>query len=187
MKLIIFEGQDRCGKDSHIQFLSKKLKSYTIRHWSFPQGNTPEEQTAWQKRTFNEEFHLHSFLQHHFSANDHVLIWNRSHIGEFVYGTLYRNSDPQSWVPQLETLYGFSQNPEIYLIYFTADPEFLSQKDDGKSYDQSVEKKSKEGELFAEAIQQSTIQKKLIIKVNNENNYRDFDSIYGEIHSLIGI
>lgn len=187
MKLIIFEAQDRCGKDSHIQFLVKRLKNYTVRHWSFPQGTTPAEQTAWQKLSFNEEFHLHSFLRHHFSADDHVLIWNRSHIGELVYGTLYRDSNPQSWVPQLETLYGFAQNPEIYLIHFTADPEFLSQNDDGKSYDQSVEKKAREAELFTEAIQQSTIQNKLTIKINNGNIYKDFDSIASEIGSFIGI
>jgi polyphosphate kinase 2 (PPK2 family) len=187
MKLIIFEAQDRCGKDSHIQELIKGLKNYTVRHWSFPEGNTPEEMTTWQKRSFNEEFSHYSSLRHQFSNDNHVLVWNRSHIGEMVYGTIYRNSNPQSWVPQLETLYGFGQDSQIYLIHLVADVDFLVSQDDGNSYSNEIEKKSEEAEKFNEAIQQSSIQNKITIKINNGKDYRDFNAISNEIRNFIGI
>lgn len=187
MKTIIFEAQDRCGKDSYIKALTSNLQNYTVRHWSFPQGTTDFARTVWQKRTFQEEFSHWSTLRHQFSNSNHILFWNRSHLGEFVYGTLYRDSNPESWVPQLETLYGFAQDSEIYLIQLVADAGFLSLHDDGNSYAENPEQRALEAELFHKAIQQSTIQNKLTIKINNGNDYRDFTSIENEIKEFVGI
>lgn len=183
MKLIIFEGMDRCGKDSLIEDLSTHLSNYTIRHWSFPKGETNDAKTTWQKNSFIDEFSHYVFLKSRFPG--HILFWNRAHLGELVYGTIYRDSQPWSWVPMMEINYGMSNDPDIYLIHLTADAEFIAKQDDGKSYSDTVENKQKEIEAFQKAVDHSKIINKLTIKVNNGDTYRDFHSIADEIRSFV--
>lgn len=184
MKLIIFEGCDQLGKDSLIEELSAQLRNYTIRHWSFPEGKTNDEKTAWQYASFNNEFSHYTFLKSKFPQ--HVLFWNRSHLGELVYGTLYRDSIPKQWVPLLENTYDMNNDLDVYLIHLTADAEFIARKDDGHSYSASVESKQKEIITFQNAIDNSKITNKLTIKVNDGNNYRDLQTISQEIRGFIG-
>lgn len=185
MKLIIFEATDRCGKDTYIAELTKGLRNYTIRHWSFPQGSTNDEKTNWQKHSFHDEFSQYVFLSARFP--DHTLFWNRAHLGELVYGSIYRDSQPHTWVPNLEYQYGMVNDPNVYLIHLTADPEFVAAKDDGKSYSDKIEKKTEEVKAFTKAVEKSDIKNKLTIKVNNGENYRDLQEITQQIRSFVGL
>lgn len=185
MKLIIFEGPDRVGKDSYIAELSSHVSNYTIRHWSFPQGLDNDDKTDWQKKTFLEEFvhYAHAQIQ----LRNHTFFWNRAHLGELVYGKIYRDSNPDAWVLQMEETFGFDTNPDIYLIHLTADPEFLVKQDDGKSYSGELEKKKKEAEAFEKAVADSKIINKLTVKVNTNQDYNDFNEIKKQIRSFVGI
>lgn len=185
MKLIIFEATDRCGKDTYIAELIKGLRNYTIRHWSFPQGDTNDEKTNWQKNSFHDEFSHYVFLSARFP--DHTLFWNRAHLGELVYGSIYRDSQPHTWVPNLEYQYGMVNDPNVFLVHLTADPEFVAAKDDGKSYSDKIEKKTEEIEAFLKAVEASDIKNKIIIKVNNGENYRDQQEITQQIRSFVGL
>lgn len=185
MKLIILEGTDRCGKDSLISKLSSNLSNYTIKHWSYPKGKTDEETTAWQKNTFNDEFGLYVFLQSRFP--EHTLFWNRSHLGEYVYGSLYRKSNPENWVTHLEPNYGMDGDPNVYLIHLTGDAKFIAKNDDGKSYSSTLKNKEKEIKAFHSAVDNSKILNKLTIKINDGDNYRDITEITEEIWRFIGI
>lgn len=184
MKTIILEGTDQLGKDTYIEELSSCLRNYTIRHWSFPQGETNDEKTAWQKSSFHDEFSHYVYLNSRFP--NHTLFWNRAHLGELVYGTVYRDSDPLSWVPQLESDYGMIHDSEVYLIHLTADPEFVVAKDDGLSYSDKLEKKSEEIQAFITAVNDSKIINKKIIKINDGRNYRSQSEVLEEIRSFIG-
>lgn len=184
MKLIIFEGTDRVGKDTYIKELSSGLRNYTIRHWSFPQGESNDEKTAWQQSSFHDEFSHYLILNARFPS--HTLFWNRAHIGELVYGTVYRDSNPLSWVPALESDYGMLNDTEVYLVHLTADPEFVVAKDDGLSYSDKLEKKAEEIQAFTTAVNNSKIINKLTIKINDERNYRPQSEILKEIRSFIG-
>ena len=185
MKCIIFEGADRLGKDSHIAELTSGLRNYTIRHWAFPQGQDNNEKTEWQKKTFLEEFthYAKSYLE----LRNHTFFWNRSHIGEFVYGTIYRDSAPETWVPDLEESFAFDINLDVYLIHLTADPEFLVKQDDGQSYSNQLEKKREEIAAFEAAVNSSKIINKLTIKVNNNDQYNDFQELSQQIRSFVGL
>lgn len=185
MKTIILEGSDRLGKDTYIKELSSGLSNYTIRHWSFPQGETNDEKTAWQIASFHDEFSLYMIFHSRFPQ--HTLFWNRGHLGELVYGTVYRDSNPQSWVPQLETDYGMTLDSEVYLVHLTADPEFVVAKDDGLSYSDKLEKKSEEIQAFITAVDNSKIINKLTIKINNGRNYRSQSEVLEEIRSFVGL
>jgi thymidylate kinase len=183
MKLIIFEGLDRCGKDSHIAELTKNLRNYSVRHWSFPKGDTNEEKTSYQKQSFFEEFSHYIFLRERMP--NQVLFWNRAHLGELVWGSLYRNSDPQEWVLRMEPKFGIDHDNEVFLIYLKADPEFIVTQDDGNSYSADVEKKRSEIEAFDRAVENSKIKNKLIIKVNEGDQYRSFEELSNQIRSFV--
>jgi hypothetical protein len=115
------------------------------------------------------------------------MIWNRAHLGEFVYGTIYRDSKPETWVWDLEEKHYFDMSPDVYMILLYADPEFVAAKDDGKSYSAKLEDKTKEIDAFLKAFDQSIINKKLKIKVNEDrHSYKNHDTIYEEVKKFIG-
>ena len=166
MKLLIIEGTDRCGKDTLINSLSELHLNSKMVHWSYPQGQTNEEKTDYQKKSFNRFMDEFSFLDT--SKQHDLLIWNRSHIGECVYGPLYRNSDPE-WIYELEKEYLLKEN--VYLVYLYGDAEFLLKNDDGESFTTDINKKKLEAELFENAVDKSLITNKIKIKVNKGNEY----------------
>ena len=86
MKLIIVEGTDRTGKDTLVNRLMQDHRHVIKRHWGFPKGATNEEKTNYQKKSFLKEFKLYEML-HINGPDEMIMIWNRAHIGEFVYGT----------------------------------------------------------------------------------------------------
>lgn len=182
--LIIVEGTDRTGKDSLVQGLYGHIagKSVMIRHWGFPLGKTNEEKTSYQKDTFRKDFERYNTLKN----DDNIsVIWNRSHIGELVYGPMYRGSNPGPWVYGLETEFKFDQSEDIFLIYLYGDPQFLIKVDDGKSFTNEIVKKVEELRRFEEAIAQSTIQNKLILKVNQDDQYIDKNELLKRAISFI--
>ena len=181
-KLIIIEGQDRSGKDTLIQNLQLKYPSSRTAHWGYPSGKTNDEKTEWQKSSFKSEFEKWK-LSKELNVLDYV-IWNRSHIGEYVYGTLYRNSQPNSWVPALEDEY-LKNDPNVYLILLNANPEFTLSQDDGNSYSINIDDKLLESQIFISAIDKSVVQKKKSIFVHDENGYFSTDYILHQVIKFI--
>lgn len=188
MKLLIFEGLDRCGKDTIINHIAADYPHLIRVHWGYPKGETNEDKTEYQVKAFNAEMAVQGNLRHIYGANyfeDGIYIWNRSHIGEYVYGPMYRESNPESWIPQLESSY-FKNDEDVYLIYLYADVDFILKQDDGKSFTTDRKKKQKEMRLFNEAVDKSCIKNKLKIKVNDGNEYIPIDTICQIIKDAIG-
>jgi thymidylate kinase len=186
MKLIIVEGCDNLGKDEICDWLSTKADSYTYRHWGFPEGETNSEKIRYQQYSFKKEFDMYNTLQKdlYFSNPNEMVIWNRSHLGEIVYGTLYRDYDPETWVYNMESLYSFDAK-EIYLILLEGDPEFVVKNDDGESFSNDIIQKKTEIALFNKAFNNSIIQNKIKVKVNEGNEFRNRADIRKEIDSFI--
>ncbi len=108
------------------------------------------------------------------------MIWNRSHLGEYVYSQMFRGGNPQFIKEKLidyEIGWLTYNDLDTYLITLTADPKFFHSKEDGHSFSQKLEDKTKELELFKEAHEFSMIDHKLLVKVD-----QPFD-ITGEIGS----
>lgn len=181
MKLVIVEGTDRTGKDTLIEGLAKFFTdqdiALMIKHWGFPVGRTNEEKTAYQKENFRSEFKRFNSLR---DSDDMAVIWNRAHLGEMVYGPLYRQSDPKCWIIALEEEFRFDKDSEIFLIYLKADPEFLVSQDDGKSFSNELVNKQMELRMFREAFESSKIMNKLMIKVNEKDEYIEPERILDE-------
>ena len=182
MKLLIIEGLDRCGKDTLANDLMKEYPNSKMVHWGYPQGETNEEKTDYQKMSFGFFMREFSFLNSRGQLD--LLIWNRSHIGECVYGPLYRESDPV-WIYDLEKEFLLDEN--VYLVYLNGDIEFLLKNDDGESFTTDINKKNHEANLFENAVDKSLIKNKLKIKVNNGNEYINQSGISGAVRNFIGI
>ena len=182
MKLLIIEGTDRTGKDTLIKDLMAKYPNSEMVHWGYPIGDTNDEKTEYQKMSFGYLMRWFKFKKT--MSNLDLLIWNRSHIGEYVYGTIYRDSYPQLWIPELEEEF-LKDDENVYLILLQADAEFIVSQDDGKSYSDKIEDKTKEINTFLSAFEKSQINKKIKIKVNEHDSYRNHDNIYEEVQKFI--
>jgi thymidylate kinase len=94
------------------------------------------------------------------------LIFDRSHIGEYVYGPLYRNYSGD-YIFDIEKLY--VNKPffkDIFLFIFVDSPENLIKREDGLSFSTEMEMKIKEIQLFKEYHSKSNIMHKYLINVD---------------------
>ena len=156
MKLLVLEGPDRCGKNTLIKNLTSQAENYVVRHFGAAKGDSDYEKRDFQFQFFKKEFTL-AALRPRFAMADKdrypndIWIWNRAHLGEFVYGKLYRQTNPENWVMQMETLFGMDIDPSIYLLMLKAPAEFLCKNDDGLSFTNEVKKKEEELLNFQQA------------------------------------
>jgi thymidylate kinase len=181
-KLIIIEGCDRVGKDTLVAGLQSRYEKTEMIHWGYPLGDTNEEKTEFQK----EDFKLNMMkwrVEKCWDTSD-LVIWNRSHLGEYVYGTMYRDSYPDTWVPQLEERF-LSDEESAYLILLVADPEFIAAQDDGKSYSACIDDKRQEVELFVKAFHHSKIQNKKFMMVHDDKGYYAPETILENVIKFI--
>jgi len=212
MKLIILEGQDGLGKNTLIKGICEHFHydNVTIRHFSKPPKElTTQEAIDFQFKCFTNEAKLVHEIKEKFSYTryryfDNVIIWNRSHLGEFVHGQLFRNEDPKEIKDKLlffENLYFSSYEQkmiQICLITMIAEPEFTLSKEDGQSFSKNLEEKKKELELFQEAHEFSTIKNKYFLKVDKVSElptgtewikkdveFRDKQEILNEVLTII--
>jgi thymidylate kinase len=199
MKLLIIEGPDRTGKDTLIKNISEEYPFRVYSHFGFPKGETLKEKHQYQMESFNREFNLQHAIRNEWhdlqvgglflgQDSNHnpkgIYIWNRSHIGECVYGPMYRSSKPD-WIYQMEEAY-LADDYEVCLVYLYADPEFLVKNDDGKSHSADLTSKEAEIALFHQAVDKSCIKNKVKIKVNDGNHYTDAGSILSIVKRAIG-
>ena len=197
MKLIICEGGDNLGKSTLIEGLCKYLKYDTvmIRHFGKPpKGMSPAETLDFQFKCFdNEARFLHKAAQlftfTRFNYYPNTFIWNRSHIGEYVYGQMFRGSEQKEILNKLLTwedqVLKWYRGIEIYLITHDADPEFFLKNEDGDSYAKTLEDKTKELKLFKEIHELSHIKNKLLIKVDENGKWRPREDVLNEVLKFI--
>jgi len=180
MKHLVLEGCDRSGKDTLIKNLTNRFSNVVIRHFRSPKGESNLQKKEYQIMSFEIEYLI---LQDLKLMEFDLCIWNRSHIGEGVYAPLYRDSNAD-WVFQQEQLYLTDIN-DTYLLLLTASPEFLSTRDDGKSFSSTVEAREKELELFRESCKKSSIKNFLEFQVDKDGEYLTEDFITNKIYEFI--
>lgn len=181
-KLVIIEGCDRVGKDTLVASLQAAWPGSKSLHWGYPVGENNEAQTAYQQASFTQN--MQDWHTDKAANTGGLCIWNRSHIGEYVYGTMYRDSCPENWIPPLENRF-LTDDEDAYLILLTADPVFIAQQDDGQSYSARQEDKRKELSLFLSAFQRSSIANKKLIQVHDEHGYYAPELIHQHVINFI--
>lgn len=148
--LIIFEGQDRVGKDTQIKLLIKYINNYEYIHFKKPSSKI----NAIRDIIIN--------IKKIQENPNKIWIWNRSHISDYIYGKIYRkyNSD---YIFDVEKKYKkIFEN--AYLIFLFCDIKTLLEREDGQSPSGKEINKYKELNRYYSAIEKSIIQNKLKIK-----------------------
>jgi hypothetical protein len=133
---------------------------------------TSQEVLNFQFKCFKKEYDLYRYL-YEFEIYDkynyypETVIWNRSHLGEYVYSQMFRGGKPEMLKNMLLEYERRFISFEVYLITLTADPEFFnSRESDGHELSKTIEEKTKELELFKEAHKFSIIANKHLLKVD---------------------
>ena len=173
----ILEGIDRTGKSSLVAGIQNARGYHATLHFSKPialncYGGSLLE---YQVRSFRTMF---SILR---DAKYSNFIFDRGHLGEAVYGPLYRQTDGD-YVFELEKAFDMHQNHSTRLILLTED--FSISKhfvDDGESFD--ITKREQEQEMFIAAFERSTISDKRIVCVTDSalGGFKPKDVILQEV------
>jgi thymidylate kinase len=192
MKLLIVEGLDRVGKNTLLANLSSNFENFCVRHFtSPPKGLSEREAERFQQKAFHREFQLYNKVSewdsHSELSMSSLWTWNRSHLGEAVYGKIYRNYDATPWIIDLERFFSFDIKPEIYLLLLTASPDFIVKRDDGKSFTTDHDKKNKEIQSFVDVYNASLVQHKLHIRVDDGENYLSAERIHKNVLEFLEI
>lgn len=196
MKHIIIEGGDNLGKSLLIEGLSKHFNydNVNIRHFGkpprvFPENISPLE---FQAKCFLKEAHLVEYTRQleedEYCYYENIIIWNRAHLGEYVYGQMFREQDPKElkdYLHNFEIRNLIHKSDETFLILLTADPEFFLKQEDGNSFSKDLKEKKRELQLFDEIFEESLIDNKLKIKVNDGKEYVSKDHIFNSVLELI--
>ncbi len=186
MKIII-EGIDRLGKDTLIDGLINSLGYHHCIHYSYPKNTKyyveslkdrdedTKDSTFWyQHDSFMQGFKL--------LEQDTNVIFNRFHLGEYVYSSRYRNYDG-SYVFGLEKMFSKSLAKTFLFLLYTPNVHIL--KDDGKSHDYS--KREEEQNDFLKGFDLSAIINKHKINVYDSfgDHYKPKSVILNEVLAKI--
>jgi len=193
MKHIIIEGGDSLGKNMLLEKLCDyfNYNNIIIRHFDKPPKNlTPKETLQFQFEVFYKEMLFADYINENIDSDEwgyheNILIWNRSHLGEYVYSQMFRGISKKDVANKLKLLEERNLSNNRFLITLTAGSKFFLAQEDGESFSQNLEQKTRELQLFKEAHALSLISNKKLIKVNKGNNYRDKDEIFNEVLNFI--
>jgi len=193
MKHIVIEGGDRLGKDTLVKNLCNyfNYNNLTIRHFDKPpKGMSPKETLDFQFEVFYKEMLFAEHIKDNMDRDklgyhENILIWNRSHLGEYVYSQMFRGIRKKDIKTRLRTLEERTVNNTMSLITLSASPKFFLSQEDGNSFSQNLEEKERELNLFKEVHWLSLIVKKRIIQVNIGKEYREKEAILEEVLQTI--
>jgi thymidylate kinase len=178
--LILFEGQDRVGKDTQITLVKKLMypeRMFQVLHYSKVPFDTNKENMVYSLKLYYDMFRL-------FYKNEYNFIANRSHIGEMVYGPLFRHYDG-TYVLEVEKR--FKDNPKwdnVVLVTLINDPEILIKREDGSSLSGGkLNIMKKEHDLFKEAHEASLIKNKILIECKEDSP----EKIHGTIANFLSV
>jgi len=180
MKLIIIEGPDNCGKDSLIKKIEEQFLTCTIIHYTKPDN----------KYIQNTIFRGYAYAIVNKVYDTDVIILNRSHYGEYVYGCLYRgiyDKDALDIINEIDNIYMKHNINTYYIQLLSSSEKLLLKNDDNKSLSKgNIDAIGAEIRRFKDIFDHSKLNKKLIY-VNDGDKFRDINEIHNEALKFIGI
>ena len=165
---ILLEGIDGIGKSSLSKELAKGFNIPCIKHLGKPKSIK-------RYKGCKIKYQLEVFRRfNRIMLSDIDIVYDRAHLGEFVYGPLYRGK-PCCTLRKIEN---GTRTKDIALILLVTD-NFEMLRDDGENFNSNNQKI--EQEMFKNAFHESRIKDKIMIQVNEGNNFRNRDDIIKEV------
>ena len=110
-----------------------------------------------------------------------IIIMNRAWYGEYVYGCLYRertDDEVKQMINDIEYFFDDKNTDACYIQLLCDSTKLLMKNDDGNSISKGNENKiNLERERFLDIFETSMLKKKLI-KVNDNDEFRDKEEIF---------
>jgi hypothetical protein len=195
MKHIIICGGDQLGKSSLIEGLLKHYNydNVTVRHFSKPQKTTKEydDPLKFQLTCFEKEGNLLETIRQmeedEYVYYENIVLWNRSHYGEYVYGQMFRGLNPleiETYISNFDERFLLC-NDDTFFVLLTADPLFFFKQEDGKSLSNNVKQKTKEIQLFDTVFNKSSIRNKIKIKVNDGQSFVPKQDVLNQVLNFL--
>jgi thymidylate kinase len=158
MSAIIVEGTDKCGKSTCIAHLTSRM-GYRSMHFGKPMGSNAQERAHFQWGDFQRAFAFMAALQ----GQPVRICMDRAHLGELVYGPLYRSHSgvDLGYIHELESSAPFDNVLLILLEH--GDLDVLRSRDDGLGF--NINRLADERELFRAAFAASRLKHKVKIDV----------------------
>ena len=180
MYLIIIEGTDNIGKDTVINQLIEKFDTATLIHCSGPKSKVFQS-----KEQDNKFIQYAENIVNRYYDNTDVIIMNRSHIGEYVYGQIYRQrSEAQirSMLDKVNSILTSRQDLTIkYIQLLSSSIELRKKYDDNKSLSKMNDELMKlENNLFLDVFDYIDLDKKLFY-INDEDGFLPKEVIFKDI------
>lgn len=207
MTVFVFEGPDNLGKSTIIKSLVneyKDVRDIYMMHFTGPHCENGEDPFEYQRQMFLSKVKkIITMNQYNKIAgykNDDIFILDRSWIGEYVYGQIYRSGDPHKildLINDCNSMLGYEGIKTVF-IRLDADNDFVIFHDDNKSFTSDYdavkrsETVSREIKLFREAFNKMKINSnnavKIGIRVQDDDSitfsYRTVDDIYSQIKEI---
>lgn len=185
--LLILEGPDRSGKGTFISVCRDIIPTsqlVTLHSAKPPSSITKYISNPGEKASVIAEWSYEYYINlarsiKALSELNNVIILDRSYLGEFVYGPLYRNAKYTE-----EDFYNLeneflneariaNESENVFLINFTDSAEKLIARDDGLSHTSSIDFKNKELESFKHLFEISAIENKIELDWSSTNFSED--------------
>lgn len=165
--VIYIEGQDCTGKSSTIETLLGAFskidpkEKFNIHHFDKPLGRNNEQRFGYQYGQFSLMF---DFIN---KGSDNW-IFDRSHIGEYVYGPMWRKKDPK-YLTDLESDFLSKYNDTAITVYLDCENDEIQKRFNTTRLDEecpSVEDLNNNRKLFKAALEKSVIPSIIIDTTN---------------------
>lgn len=162
-KIYIIEGQDRCGKSSMVNALRSKIKNPALITLHSTKPPKDVDANEWTVEYYNNLFKVtYSLFLQGFDV-----ILDRSWLGEFVYGPLYRYEEGFTFTEKDLLGVDLSELPNeildnIHLLVFVDDAASIAQRSDGESMSDDLYMLEQERTAFKKAFELTKIKNKQI-------------------------
>lgn len=190
--IILIEGPDNTGKDTLIKNMQNVLGDNVLYHFTAPPNTIPKvEKLDYQ---YNEWLNIYNNTMKSMSIGRiNYAIWNRSHLSEYVYGSMYRNIPEEVILKKIvqfedNVLKTFFDTYNFHLVILVPNADTVIKNDDGLSH--SIDKQDKINEIkkFKELKEITLIKNTIIYNVcQPDGNFKNPKTIKDEILNRLDI
>lgn len=163
MTVLMIEGVDRIGKSTLSKYFMDD-HGFRMVHMEKPEGNDSKQRAFYQKGSYKMLFDMIRACGG--SNRDSRILLDRAHLGELVYGPIYRGDSglDLDYIYEMEDT--VKSGPVGLILLVHRDLDVVKRRDDGGGFD--IDKMAEEQAAFEEAFDRSGL-KKVKIDVTHLN------------------